>query len=91
MDEYAKVRYLEDLAESLGIIIRSGPGDSPDYAGSAGAVVRLRGKEILFLNPLAPPADQLEIICQALRARPELKDMYIPPELRDAINIEDEF
>ena len=74
-----------DLIESLGITIRRAPaaGDDEDHPG--GAMVRLKGREILFLDPTASLADQVSAAAASLRGRPELNDRFLPPEIRSAI------
>ena len=85
MDERGKLRALRDLGESLGIEIRPAPPAETSTAG-AGALVRLRGKEILFLDGRAPLSDQIELLAGVLHGRPELEDRFIPPELRETID-----
>lgn len=82
MDEHSKLRSLLDLAESIGIEIRSAPPGDDD---SAGALVKLKGKEILFLDSRSSPADRIDVVASALRGRDEIEKMYIPPEIRDVI------
>ena len=75
---------LVDLAESLGITIRRAPvmggGEHP-----GGALVRLKGSEMLFLDPTAAIAEQIEAAASALRGRPQLADRFLPPEIREAL------
>ena len=86
MDAEATIAYLIDLVQSLNIEVRPRPasGDSDD--GPAGSMVRLRGQEILFLDPSAPPPDQVELLASVLRGRAEIENRYLPPEIRDAID-----
>ncbi|HUT59289.1 MAG TPA: hypothetical protein VNA25_15680 [Phycisphaerae bacterium] len=75
---------LVDLAESLGFQVRAGPsGESAGRAG--GAVVRLRDKQIIFLDAHAPPGDQINVLAAALAERPEIAERFIVPELRELI------
>jgi hypothetical protein len=85
MDELAKLRYLMDLAEDLGVQIRRAPagGDSEGHPG--GALVRLGSREMLFLDPSAALEDQLAAAADALQGRPSLQDRFLPPEIRDLL------
>ena len=83
MDDHSKLRTLLDLAESVGLTIRSGP---PADDGSAGALVKLKGREILFLDTRSAPADQIDVVAAALRGRDEVEAMYLSPEIRDTID-----
>lgn len=91
MDEYEQLRYLLDLAESVGIDIRRAPtavaaetpGGGSDHPG--GALVKLKGKEILFLDPAASVADRIAVVAAALTGRADLQDRYLPPRIRDLI------
>ena len=90
MDEYAKLRVLLDMAESFGIKIRRAPGGVELDGGGAdehpgGALVRLRGQEILFLDPSASVADRIAVVTSALAGRDELEQMYLPPEIRELL------
>lgn len=77
---------LRSLAEALGIVIRGAAlgEDSSDHPG--GAVVRLRGKEILFLNSSACLEDRIEALAKALARRPELADRFLPPQVRAVLD-----
>ena len=86
MDEYAQLRALLDLAESAGIAIRRSP--CPGDGGSAppGALVKLRGREMLFLDPGASVADRIAVVAAALRGRHAVEDVFLPPEIRRRID-----
>ena len=86
MDEHASLGMLLDLAEELGIAIRRVPaaGDGTDHAG--GALVRLKGREIVFLDPSAALPDQITVVAGALRGRQAIEDRYLPPEIRRLID-----
>lgn len=77
---------LIDLAEALEIEIRRAPPGTGSSGGPAGALVRLKGKEILFLDPLAAVADQIGVVAEALAGRQELEDRFLPPEIRDRLD-----
>jgi len=86
MDLHSQLSALIDLAESLGIMIRRAPpaDESADHPG--GALVRLKGKEMLFLDPTASVADQITVAAGALRGRAELDNMFLPPEIRERLD-----
>jgi hypothetical protein len=85
MESQSKLSALIEVAESCGIKIRHMPSAAaPDHPG--GALVKLRGEELLFLDPSASVEDQAAAVAMALRGRGELQDRFLPPELRDAID-----
>jgi len=83
MDEYAQLRTLLDLAEAAGIAIRRAPADD-DHPG--GAMVRLGGREILFLDPAASVADRIAVAAAALKGRPDIEGRFLPPKVRRLID-----
>jgi hypothetical protein len=86
MDEHAQLRALLDLAESIGIEVRRAPpGEAPSGERPGGALVRLRDREILFLDPAASPADRIAVAAAALAGRSRLEDVFLPPEIRERI------
>lgn len=88
MEAERKLSLLLELAESVGLAIRHMPstgGDAPP-----GALVRLKGREIIFLDPSAAACDQISVVAPALRNRKELDDVFVPPEIRQAIDEPDE-
>jgi hypothetical protein len=89
VDEHAQLRRLLDLAESLGIAIRRSPAVGSESAGGdplGGALVRLRGQEILFLDPAASVADRIAVVASALKGRRQLEESFLPPEIRQLID-----
>ena len=90
MDEYRQLRFLLDLAEELGVAIRRAPAASSDGANSAeshpgGALVKLMGRDILFLDPSASVSDRIAVAASALTGRDELEERFLPPEIRRRI------
>ena len=84
MDARRKLRLLRDLLDSLGVEVRSSPaGDSAPRR--AGALIRLKDREILFLDSHASTEEQIRLIGAALRGREELQDRFLPPDLRETI------
>ena len=85
IDPYARLESLLDLAEQVGLTVRQVSGTAEtDHPG--GALVRLKGSEVLFLDPAAAVADQLAVTARALRGRRELSGRFIAPELRELID-----
>ena len=85
MDPAGQLAALVSLAESLGFEVRAGP--SGEGAGRAGgAVVRLRDKQIIFLDAHAAPGDQVNVVAAALAGRTEVAERFIVPELRELID-----
>jgi hypothetical protein len=82
VDAYQKLSALLQLAEDVGITVRRAPpvGDAADHRG--GALVRLKGREVLFLNPSAAVADQIDVVAAALKARDEIEQRFLRPEIR---------
>lgn len=75
-----------DLAESLAMSIRWVPGSGDSDGRAGGAAVRLRGRTVIFLDPLAGVADQVGVLAEALRGRDQIEGMYLPPEIRRTID-----
>ena len=76
---------LLELAQNLNISVRTMPTSlGGEHAG--GSLVRLRGKEIIFLDGSADTADQVAALASALKGRPDLENRFLPPELRDALD-----
>ena len=86
MDGHSTLTALVDLAEELGISIRTAPRGSDGAGQSGGAVVRVRGRTVVFLDPVASTADQVFVLAGALRGRGELEDRFLPPELRELLD-----
>jgi len=85
MDNQSKLHFLLDLAESLGIEVRRGPAREGGLQAEGGSLIRLRGKEILFLDAHAPDPAQVAAVAAALAGRDEVEQMFLPPEIRQAI------
>lgn len=85
MDTYSQLSALLDLAEEIGLSVRLMPAaaDGSDHPG--GAMVRMKGKEVLFLDSQASVADRLAVVALALSGRKELEDRFLAPELREII------
>ncbi len=85
MDEYSQLAFLVDLAESLGFEVRQAARQVDSAESRGGALVRLKGREILFIDPGASPIEQIAVVARALRDRPEIAEMYLPPQIRRAM------
>ena len=85
MDPYAQLASLLDLAEQLGLTVRLMP-PSAEGEHPGGALVRLRGREVLFLDAQAGVADRLAVVARALAGRAEVEDRFLPPELRELLD-----
>ena len=86
MDDQTKLRVLLDLVESLGIDVRRGPARGGAAGDQAASLVTLRGREMLFLDASMPAAAHVAAIVAALAGRDEIEQMYLPPEIRQAID-----
>lgn len=82
MDKQSQLAFLTDLAESLGIEIRQASRKADSVESRGGALVRLKGKELLFIDPGASVVEQVEAVARALRDRREIAEMYLPPQVR---------
>ena len=81
MESRDLLEHLVELAAQLGISIRRA-----DLDGAGGSLVNLKGQQILFIDTLADPADQLERLIPDFARLPELEGIYIIPELRELLN-----
>ena len=85
MEQRSQLRRLLDLAGQIELEVRRVPGSAGGADHPGGAMVRLKGKDILFLDPVACPSEQLDVLAGALRGRPEIEDRFLPPEVRELI------
>ena len=90
MEQSSQLRMLLDLAEQIGLEVRRVPGASNGSEHPGGAMVKLKGREILFLDPAASPSDQLGVLAASLRGRRQVEDRFLPPEIREIIDTADE-
>jgi len=70
------------LAQQLGYTVRQ-----EWLGGSGGGACELKGRKYLFLDVAACPADQLELILDALRREPISPGLPICPELSDILRL----
>jgi hypothetical protein len=79
-----------DLAREMGLTLRRAPSAVGESEHPGGAVVRLRGEPIIFLNPVATPAEQLDVLVSALRDCPRLEGRFLRPDLRELLESDEQ-
>ena len=90
MDQTSQLEKLLDLARDLDITVRfalAGIGFSPTGSSNhpGGCLVRLRNTELLFIDPSAALADQIDAAREALEGREELANRYLSPDVRELL------
>lgn len=78
MDPELLAARLAEAAESLGLEVREGPADSD------GAVVRLRGKKVVFVPEGALSTKRAAVLARAL-AQEDTEDVFLLPAVREAV------
>jgi len=71
-----------ELLTKLGVQIRR-----EHLGGEAGGLCRIRGQAVVFIDLDADVATQLSRCIDALAGMPEVDTMYLPPTLREQIEI----
>jgi hypothetical protein len=88
MDDASLLRELVALAGRLGLAVRElGPGSADEPAPSS-ALCRVRGRPLVALCPLDPPAERIDLLARALRGHAgsaALDAAYMLPALRERI------
>jgi hypothetical protein len=84
MDEKEILNQLEELAKSLGIIIRY---EQLLKEGSffPGGLCRIKGEDILIINSMAGIDDKIEILAKAVVSF-DLSRIYMRPALREFLS-----
>jgi len=84
MDEKEILNQLEELAESLGIIIRY---EQLLKEGSffPGGLCKVKGEDILIINSMAGIDDKIEILAKAVVSF-DLSRIYMRPALREFLS-----
>jgi len=81
MDTDEVLETLCDLAQQLDVEVRRVP-----LGGEGGGLCNLRGRQILFLDTLASPTEQLAQAAAALARFDQLQATYLLPAVREAID-----
>ncbi len=84
MDENTLLGQLEELANSLGIEVRSEPIIKAG-SFSPGGLCQLRGDYLVILNSAAAKEDQIETLAKAV-TRFDLSQVYVRPGLREFLD-----
>ena len=82
MDDEQKLAELLDLARSVGVEVRLTPAAGMADGHSAGALVTLKGREILMMDPAAPLAERVKLAARALSGRDETENRFVKPAIR---------
>ncbi len=90
MEPNIQLRILLDLADQFGLEVRRVPKAATGSGHPGGAMVRLKGREILFLDPTANVSDQVGVVAASLRGRPAIEGRFLPPEIRELIDNADD-
>jgi len=90
MEQGSQLRMLLDLAEQIGLEVRRVTGASNGSEHPGGAMVKLKGREILFLDPAASVSDQIGVLAASLRGRRQVEDRFLPPGIRELIDTAEE-
>ena len=85
MDAHERLRALLELTEQIGLTVRRMPNLTGDGDRTGGALVRIQGEEVLFVDPLAAVADQTAFVAGVLAGRRELQSRFVAPQLRECI------
>ena len=85
MDLAGQLAALADLAESLGMEIRRAPAGDRD-GPPGGAVIVLKGRQIVFLDAGATVAERIAVLASALAKRKELDGVFLPPQIRELLD-----
>ncbi len=86
MEPNIQLRVLLDLADQIDLEVRLVPKAADGSNHPGGALVRLKGREILFIDPTASAPDQVGVLANSLAGRTEIEDRFLPPEIREIID-----
>ena len=84
MDENTLLGQLEELANSLGIEVRSEPITKAG-SFSPGGFCQLKGEYLVILNSAAAKEDKIETLAKAV-TRFDLSQVYVRPGLREFLD-----
>ncbi len=82
MDLQSRMDTLIDFAGEIGLSIRREP-----QGGDGGGFCVLRGERILFIDTMADLETRYERTLEALAHLPEINQRYVPPEIREDIEL----
>lgn len=85
-DSGSTLEALVDLAMEVGLTLRRAPAATGDTQHPGGAVVELRGRQIVFLNPAAPTRDQIDVLVSVLSRCETLQGRFVRPDLRELLD-----
>ncbi|MGA2617264.1 MAG: hypothetical protein ABSF26_06595 [Thermoguttaceae bacterium] len=71
-----------DLAQRLGYQVRQEWLD-----GNGGGFCELKGRKVLFVDLAQGPAEQFELVLDAMRHEPEAIDLPMPHPLRELLTV----
>lgn len=86
MEPHRILAILVQLAEEIGLPVRRAPSAGGTGEHPGGAIVRLKGQEMIFLDPSAAAADQISVVAAALAGREDIENRFLPPEVREEID-----
>jgi hypothetical protein len=70
---------LMDLAEALGVEVRTAPVPPP------GGACRVRGRLVVMLSQEATLDEKVDVLAEALAGMPGLDEMFILPQVRECL------
>ena len=82
MDEAALLVQLENLAEFLGIQVRSEPLEEGEASFFPGGLCRLKDRTVFIFNARATTSQKVQALARVLR-RYDLSRIYLRPAIRD--------
>lgn len=70
-----------ELAEQVELEVRQ-----EALGGEGGGLCVLRGKNILFVDTMADPAEQIATTAEALAGLEKMDDVYVLPQIREILD-----
>ena len=80
MDADKLLEALVELAEEMGVEVRR-----VDLGGGGGSLVRLREKQVMFVDTSADAEEQVQRLAAEIAECGDFEDVYMVPELRELI------
>ena len=81
MDESAQLEEIFAACDKLGVLVRLAP-----LGGEGGGLCRIKGRSVLFVDSTADVGTRLQRTLEALADLEGIDGLYLPPELREAID-----